>query len=320
MRSARIGGSDIGAILGCDPARDGFSVWAAKRGGLERVPDAQKPIYMLMGSMLEEGVIKIYSHVTGRPAIYDNVTKRHPTREYMVYTPDALCKHERRGVDAKVVRWDQREKWGETIDEIPMRIVAQCWWYMAAMDYEFWDVAALVGGQDIRVYTVERDAEAEREMLYRAEEFHRRYLAGDEVPPIGVSDEAERWLKQRFPRNVRPLIEAEPHEYGLLNEYSEMRVEEKDLKEELDRMAIQIKARIADAEGIRWPLGRITYRATKDGIETDWEALARSLMKLLTDREKEVHIEEYSRPRPGTRRLLWNYDGPGLALGEVRAS
>ncbi|HEY1897564.1 MAG TPA: YqaJ viral recombinase family protein [Terracidiphilus sp.] len=310
LRQLAIGGSDIGAILGCDPDRDGFSVWAAKRGGLERLPDAEKPLPMLLGSMLEEGVIKAYSHVTGRAANYDNKTRRHPQRAYMVYTPDALCRHERRGVDAKVVRFDQRHKWGDTLDDIPMRIVAQCWWYMAAMDYDRWDVAALIGGQDLRIYTADRDLEVEREMLYQAEEFHRRYLAGDEVPPIGTSDEALRWLKQTFPKDREPMLEAAPAEYALLNEYSELRLDQKELGEEVARLEIMIKERIRDAEGIVWPLGRISYRATRDGVETDWKALAQSLMRLATEKEREVIIREYSSPRPGHRRFLWSYDEP----------
>jgi predicted phage-related endonuclease len=311
MRRLAIGGSEIGAVLGCDPDRDGFSVWAQKKGGLPRLSDQEVPIEWVMGRMLEEGVLKIYAHKTGRATIYDNKSKQHPDRKYMVYTPDGLCEHERRGVDAKVVRWDQRHKWGDTEAEIPMRIVAQCWWYMAAMEYDQWDVAALIGGQDLRVYTLDRDLDGEKEMLYRAEEFYRRFLVGNEVPPIGVSSDAERWLKARFPRNTQPMIYAAVDEYDALNEYSELRLQNKDLEKEIKRLELLIKARIADAEGIRWPNGRITYRADKSSIETDWKELGLDLLKSATPEERELIIKGYSEVKPGSRRLLWHYEEPG---------
>jgi predicted phage-related endonuclease len=312
MRQLAIGGSDIGAILGLDDNRDGFSVWAAKRGGLPRLTDDEKPLPMLIGSFLEEGIIRLYTHFTKREAVFDNKTRLHPTRPYMVYTPDALCRHERRGIDAKAVRMDQRYKWGESLDEIPWHIVAQVWWYMAAMEYDRWDVFALIGGQEPRLYTVERDPEIERVMLEKAEEFYRRYLIGNEQPPIGSSDEASRWLKQQFPAHRAPLRDADEKECALLDAYSVVRTEEEEAAEERKRLEVLVKAAIEDAEGIRWPRGRVTYRKAKDGIETDWEALAIRQMRLMTDAERKIAIAEYSKKKVGSRRFLWSFEEPKL--------
>jgi predicted phage-related endonuclease len=308
LRKLAIGGSEIGAILGIDPDRDAFAIWAQKRGGLQPMPEEDRPMYMWYGRLLEEGVLRIYQHITGRPTVYCNDSRVDPERPWMVWTPDGLCKNERRGVDAKVVRWDQGYKWGETSDDIPPRIVAQCWWYMAASDYNVWDVVALIGGQDVRIYQIDRDLEAEREMLFRAAEFYRRYLIGDEIPAIGQSREAERWLKQMFPRQRTPLRDATSFEELALNEYSNLRIHEARYNVARERAEVRLKMLIADAEGLKWPAGRVTYRATKDGIKTDWEAMAYSLMQTMTPEERNTEIARFSATRPGHRRLLWDCD------------
>jgi predicted phage-related endonuclease len=320
LRKLAIGGSEIGAILGIDPDRDAFAIWAQKKGKLEATPEEDRPMYMWLGRLLEEGVLRIYQHITGRETVYLNDSRVDPERPWMVWTPDGLCKNERRGVDAKVVRWDQSHKWGDTADEIPPRIIAQCWWYMAAADYNVWDVVALIGGQDVRIYQIDRDLEAEREMLFQAAEFYRRYLVGNERPPIGKSKEAERWLKQMFPKNRAPLRKATGAEAVLLNEYSRARISEALYTVRRERAEIEIKAAIEDAEGLTWPAGHVTYRAAKDGVKTDWEGLAYKLMEETTLEERTALVAKFSRVTPGSRRFLWKCDElllPGGPYAEV---
>jgi predicted phage-related endonuclease len=311
LRKLAIGGSEIGAILGVDPDRDALAVWASKRGNLTPIADRDAPTYMILGRMLEEGVLRIYEHITGRATEYCNDSRLDPTRPYMVWTPDGLCRSERRGVDAKIVRWDQGYKWGETADDIPPRIITQCWWYMAAADYDVWDVCALVGCQDVRIYQIDRDQEAEREMLFRAQEFYRRYLIGNERPPVTRrSDEVDRWLKQAFPRETKPVRAASDTEAFLLDEYSRIRIREDELNTLRETLETRLKLILEDAEGLAWPAGRITYRVTKSG-GTDWKKLAEMLLsREVTVKERAALLEQYA--KPGTRRLLWDCDASQL--------
>jgi predicted phage-related endonuclease len=311
LRKLAIGGSEIGAILGVDPDRDALAVWTSKRGNLAPMADRDKPTYMILGRMLEEGVLRIYEHITGRETDYCNDSRLHPERPWMVWTPDGLCRKERRGVDAKIVRWDQGYKWGETADDIPPRIITQCWWYMAAADYDVWDVAALVGCQDVRIYQIDRDQEAEREMLFRAQEFYRRYLIGNERPPATRrSDEVDRWLKQMFPKDRKPIREASDSEAFLLDEYSRIRIRENELNTLRETLETRLKLVLEDAEGLEWSAGRITYRATKGG-GTDWKKLAEMLLsREVTAAERAALLEQYA--KPGTRRLLWDCDASQL--------
>lgn len=302
LRQQAIGGSDIAAILGCDPYRDRFSLWAQKRGEL---PPAEPSLRMQLGKDLEQGIVQHYSRLTGRPTRWVDTTYQHPERPWMVYSPDAVCTNEKRGVDAKLVGWDQRHKWGASADDIPEGVQLQAHWYMDAMDFPLWDIAALVGN-DLYIYTLERDVELERAMLAEAEEFYRRYLIGDERPALGATDASGDWLKRRFPRHRADIRAANEQEIGWLNEYSDVRAEQRALEINRRLLENQIKLVIGDHEGLIWPEGRLTWKKTKDRLATNWEALANSLLNGYSDDEKKGLIQAHTETRPGVRRIWFS--------------
>jgi len=307
IRKRGIGGSDVAAIFGQDEFKDAFSVWATKKGGLAK-PDAPN-IRMLVGKFLEEGVLNLYRYITKRDIVYCDQTSQHPERPWMVYTPDALCVGERIGVDAKVVAWDQRRQWGETADDIPMRVQLQCWWYMAALDYDRWDVCALMGEGEPRIYQIHRDREAEAAMLARVEEWYLRFILGDERPPLGGNEDAARWLAQMYPRHKLDIRMATPEEVALLTDYVQVRVAQKDLQRQRDTMETFLKDAIADHEGLMWDEGKITWRRTKDGSTVDWESLALALLcKYVPESERGALETQYTSSKPGTRRMLCSHD------------
>jgi predicted phage-related endonuclease len=308
-RRTRIGGSEIGAVLGCDPWKDAHALWLFKRGLVERIPPNMR---MRMGTACESVILEEYAAVSGRPIRPGGAMVHHLTIPFMVYSPDALCLHESRGVDAKLVNPDQKYKWGSTADEIPEHIQLQCHWYMAAMDYPVWDVAACLTSGELMIYTVERDLALEEEILKRAEEYWQRYLIGDEIPPIGVSPESERFLKERFPRNKKPLRVATNDEIVLLERFGDLKIELNKVDEQFGIVSNQLKLAVGDAEGLEWLRGRFTWKATKDSMETDWERLAQSLLKNYGTEERAAFVHEFTETKPGYRRIYYRREGGSL--------
>jgi predicted phage-related endonuclease len=305
LRSQGIGGSEVGAIFGCDERRDAFAVWARKKGHLRR--DDSPNMRAEYGKALEQGILRLYTLVTGREVVHHDRTCVHPDRPWQVYTPDALCVHERRGVDAKLVFWDQRHRWGYTADELPERVVLQCFWYMSALDYDVWDVAALIGEEEPRIITVYRDPEAEAAMLARVEEWHARYIAGDDIPPIGNSEESSQWLKETYRHHKRPdMVEASQGQAVMLDRLAEVRSLEAELKAEHKTLDNRIRQAIGSREGIYSATARYTWRLTKDSEFVDWQALGRSLMKGLDD--EVAIIQEFTRLKPGYRRTYFKHE------------
>jgi predicted phage-related endonuclease len=309
LRRQGIGASEVGALFGVDERRDAFSVWLSKKDDADFV---LKPnIRMVVGKALERGILDLYTYVTGRAADWLDETQVHPQRPWMVYTPDALVRGERRGVDCKVVFWDQRRKWGATAKDIPERIQLQCAYLMAGLDYDSWDVAALMGEGEPRVYTVERDLELERSMLAYVEEWHRRFIIGNARPPIGGTDEAAGWLKRTFATHRRPdMIAAGETEIDWLVEYAEVRAAQHGLDARQTELENLIKFAIGEHEGLHWPAGKFTWRKTKDSQIIDWQSLALALVTrdYPDPAERDDLIASFTHVKPGYRRIWFDSD------------
>lgn len=260
---------------------------------------------MLLGTFLQQGIVAYYSHLTGRVTYWRDKREYHPKYPFMAYSVDALVEGQCRGVDAKYVSRDQGWKWGPTVDEIPPYVVMQAWWYMAALDYPVWDIAALIAGEDEpRIYTVERDLEVEAAMLEKAGEWWKRYLVGDERPPITGAETSHRWLKGAFPRHQRNDIpKAAEKQVELLDHYARVYHQWDQVDDELGKLEAQVKEEIGFHEGLEWAGGRVTWKLAKDSAFVEWKELAEELIK--GNPEAPRLMKEHTQKKEGSRRLYF---------------
>lgn len=285
QRSKSIGGSDIAAILGVDPKRDAFQLWLEKTG---RMP-VQQTDRMVLGKCLEQGIVKYYEYQTGYQTTWIDVTHYHRIRTWQSFTVDAVVRGMRKGVDAKLVSLDQRHEWGPTINEIPQSALYQAIWYTNAMDYDSWDIAALIGDK-LYVYTVTRDRELEEALLGHAQHFFERYLIGDEEPPMGTTETTRLWLSRQFPKNGATIREATEEEIELMCEYGLVRSRQKKLDTVRTGLENQLKSVIGDDAGIKSKDYTFTWKKIKDSIDTHW-----------------TKIGNHSQPSPDEQELLNKY-------------
>ncbi len=307
LRRGLITSTDVGPIFEVDSyGRTGFDRWAEKKGHAPRWDPTPR---MLMGKDVEQGIMKAYERLTGRKVAWTDRTLQHPQRTWMGASPDALVFAPSdaldRVVDAKLVFWDQRRKWGATSHQIPEGIQLQMWWIMAVLECEVCDVAAWAGEDEPRIYQIERDREAERVMIAKCEEWHRRYIEGDEIPPISGSKGAAVWLQQTFPRQRADIREATADEVEALESLALAR---RDLKEADERRKVlenEIKLAIGDHEGLEWEWGKFTWKLTKDKKKIDWKALGTHLLitRIKDEEERKTLESEYTKTEPGTRRV-----------------
>ena len=313
VRRRGIGGSEVAALFGVDEYKSAFSVWMDKKTDVVPEHDSETNDRMLMGTVFEPAVLELYSRMTHRAITQPHTSYQHPERPYMVWSPDALVVDEKRGVECKVAFLEQRRKWGWEPENIPYRVQFQCWWYMAAMDYPVWDVVAFLGDGMPRIYTLQRlDAAHERAMLYRVEEWWRRYVQGDEQPGIDDSDAAARWLARIYPvHRPNSIREATAEETLILRYYIAKRVALLELEADKQRLEVAIKAAIADGEGLRWDESNVfTWKKSKDSKDsesTDWKSMAMGLLHKFVPKEEQATLCEFyttSEPgKPGSRRI-----------------
>jgi len=271
-RSTGLGGTDISAIVGLSPYKTAFDVWAEKTGQLAPKPPNKR---MRFGKMLEQVIATMYcaemEERTGREYIVTWVDRplHREHRPWQVYSPDAFVEIKPNhlwecGIDCKNVALDQWHQWGEPgTDEVPEHIACQFHWYMSATELPRWDAAVLLGGNDLKIYTVMRDQAIEAVLLEQGERWWKRHIIEGEQPEIGAGEGARRYLRERFPRNVSEIRPATEPELILLSQYSGVRERFQVLEEQKEVLENKIKLAIGDADGISFAGGRITYKLVK---------------------------------------------------------
>jgi predicted phage-related endonuclease len=262
-----------------------------------------------IGHFYEEPSVQVYSHLTGRKVRHLNVTYQHEKWHWVVFSPDAVCEDERRGLEIKVYADESRRFFGQHQDELPDYILAQCQWYMQAMDYPVWDVYVFLGGRP-HIFTVWRDREVGEALIEKGREFVTRYVVGDELPPMDDPDAAERYLQWRYPTHRRPDLRiANEAEVAMLNEYAMVRQQAAVLGARKKILEVEIKGAIEGKEGLEFPDGRFTWRRCKDSQVTDWASLGLGLLNEHVEdhAKREEIIDFYTRTKPGTRRIHFKH-------------
>ena len=283
LRGKGIGGSEVAAILGMDARRDAFAVYADKLGLLQRAAPTGR---MLWGKRIERVIADAYSDETGRPHQWCDETRVSPARSWQVYSPDAFVidLSEGRlpmtvgGLDAKNVAWDQSATWGEPgTDVVPDSIALQCQWYCSAAELPWWDVAALFGGNDLRIYRVNRDAEIEAVLLEETERFWRDHVLAHVPPSPGSSTATTEALKKMYPRNVEACRFATPEEGEILARLKAAREASDAADAEKEAAENAIKLAIGESEGLIHGPIKVTWKKTADTFGPAWEEIARDL-------------------------------------------
>jgi len=292
IRARGIGGSDVCAVVGLDTRRDRFSVYADKLGLVKRQPPNAR---MRRGKYLERGVVAWYGDERRCKCYWFDETIRHPDREWQVVSPDAFVISSEASsatpiyvpaagiqalgmVDAKTVSWDQAYEWGETgSDKVPDRVSLQLQWACSTTGLPWSDAAAICGLDDLRIYRIHFDADLEAVLLEECEKFWREHVLARVAPPIGCTETAKEYLRQRFPRNVEVLRQATGEEEALLMRLKLARDEFNRAEQEKESLSNEVKQLIGDADGLNSSLGKVTWRKDADSVGVDWEKVAREL-------------------------------------------
>jgi predicted phage-related endonuclease len=290
--------TDIPKLVGEDPYGDAHSVYLEKTGQSVRFPPTPR---MIRGKIFERGIAELYSIQTGDLPVWRDETVRHPKVAWALGTPDAVIEGTKKLLECKLVAYDQRHKWESGV---PVWIVLQIWWLLFVLNFDEAVVAAMIGDDLPRIYTIPRDREAEQFLVARASDFWHNYVLRGIEPPLGASLQTSEWLKQTF-RNHGPEVRpAGESEIALLEEYAELRSELKPLEKRREVLEAKLKKAVGEDAGLSWPAGRFTWRKTKDTEETHWEALALELLARHSDAEDAAAvIRQFTSPVPGIRRI-----------------
>lgn len=196
-RQKGIGGSDAGTILGYNPYKSVYTLWAEKTGRIDgAIPDN---FYMRDGRDLEEIVAKRFAEEEKVRVTKSSFSYQNPEFPFMLGNIDRWIKSEKIGLEIKTM--DVRKRIDLDGGDIPPQYYAQCVHYMAVTGATEWWIAIWQYGQPLKKYCIKRDEE-EIQTLIEAEQAFWKCVEEDTPPDIDGSESTAATLRALHPNDV----------------------------------------------------------------------------------------------------------------------
>ena len=199
-RAGTIGASDVATILGINPYKSAYTLWAEKTGVLE--PWAGN-IATRVGHALENLVTELYEEETGFDCLDlgDFTVFCHPVLPYFRCTPDRVVMD-----GGKLLRVVELKTMGERAaaelqeGETPLAYQVQLQAQMAIMGAEDGDLAVLVGNRHFFCVPFQRHDSLIDSMLEKVAEFQAR-VENLEPPDLDDTESTYRTLQRLHPED-----------------------------------------------------------------------------------------------------------------------
>jgi len=187
-RRKYLGGSDVAGILGISPWKTPLDVYLDKIQPRSEEPDRNKARVFARGKRMEPYVIDLLAEeegleIIGRGNRYIDKQHNFLAAEIDAETADG------NNVEIKTVSPFKAKEWGEEqTDEIPVHYTAQVMHGLMVTGRSTCVLGVLIGGDDFRVYRVERDDELIETIRAREVAFWQRIEQQLPPEPSTVSD------------------------------------------------------------------------------------------------------------------------------------
>lgn len=251
-RQTGIGGSEIAAIVGLNQYRTPMQIWESKVNPVQDEETSQ-PAYW--GIVLEDVVAKEYAKRTGYKVQRVNTQMRHPDFQFAIANIDrAVVNPEIAGrvfwkdgklttdriLECKTANGFSVKQWGEVgSDQVPDSYLIQCQWYMGVTGANICDLAVLIGGQDFRIYTINRDDELIADLLQQGAAFWELVKNNIAPDPINYPEAVKKWA------NSDPSLSVQADD-SLIDDLEKIQGIKAQVKE-LEAQEDEIKARVVYA-------------------------------------------------------------------------
>jgi putative phage-type endonuclease len=198
-RMKGIGGADAACALGLDPYRTQRELWSLKTGEIQ--DDFEDNRFTRAGRVLEAAIADLYAEQFGVTLRKRMVPVVHPKYPFMRGNLDRTITGRRsvleiKNVDSLVHRTSG--EWGEPdTDQVPLRYMVQIRHYLIITGFEVGFLGALVGGNNLLRYVIERDHEAE-DFIVQAEADFWRMVEKREPPEFDYAHASTLGLLKRL--------------------------------------------------------------------------------------------------------------------------
>ena len=239
-RKNYLGGTDLAAIAGLNPYRTALDVYLDKTSSdiREETNDA-----MRWGNLLEDVVAKEYAEVTGQKIEIEPNTIYHPEYKFLGANIDRWVGDKEYVLECKTAGFNKNKEWGDSgTDQIPESYLIQCAFYASICDVPKVDIAVLIGGQDFRIYTYNRNKDLEDKIIKIGINFWHNHIE-KRIPPKCVNT---RDTFNLFPQSNSKQITAKNDILAKLEELKIAKMSEEQIQKTIEKLKVEIQEFMQD--------------------------------------------------------------------------
>ena len=254
-RRGYIGGSDIGTILGLNPYKSPYTLWAEKVGLVEPEDISDKdPVWL--GHATEELNGKRFAMKTGKKIIRSNYAYSLLEYPYLRAHVDFLVRGESAGMEAKFTGFN---RCNYEDGQVPDSHFAQCQFYMTVLNKDAWYLSTIQSNR-YHINRIERDELFIRFMLEKCDEFWA-HVTSETPMEVDGNDDTSKTLERIYPKEDEGVTVQLTGYTSHLDALQELSRQKKEIETLTDSYKNEIKAFMKDAEiGIA------------DGYKVTWKA------------------------------------------------
>lgn len=228
QRSKGLGGSDAGAVMGLNPYKSAYSLWAEKTGLITNYVQENEAIRL--GNDLEDYVAKRFAKQENKKikrSSYCYQSKKFP---FMRANVDRLIVGENAALECKTANPFKDGDYSKDI--IPPTYYCQCLHYMAVCGFDQMYLAVLVFQKGFYTYVIDRNdagVEADIQALIQAEKDFWAHVVNGEAPDVDGSESTAQTLKQLHKDELKTVFDLTEYDKKL-DEIQELKEQQKELK------------------------------------------------------------------------------------------
>ncbi len=239
-RKNYLGGTDLAAICGLNPYRTALDVYLDKTSN-DISEDTNAA--MRWGTLLEDVIAKEYAQVTGYDIEIEPNTIYHPEYSFLAANIDRWADNKSRILECKTASFLKAKEWGDLgTDQIPESYLIQNATYSAVCNVPVVDIAVLIGGQDFRIYTYNKNKDLEDKIIKIGVNFWNNHIE-KRIPPKCVNTKDTFNL---FPQSNNKQITAKDDIIAKLEELKIAKMSEEQIQKTIEKLKVEIQEFMQD--------------------------------------------------------------------------
>ena len=220
---------------------------------------------------------------------------RHPKYPFIACNIDRWVGNKEYILECKTSHFYKMKQWGEQgTDQVPESYLIQCAYYASICDVPKVDIAVLIGGQNFRIYTYNRNKKLEEKLIKIACNFWHNHIE-KRIPPKCVNT---RDTFNLFPQSNNKEITAKENILAKLEELKIAKAEENRIADTIEKLKTDIQEFMKDYDVLIDSQGNViaTWKNTAPKSFFD--------IKKFKDEAKELYLKYISHAKQSRMFLI----------------